>query len=155
MAGAPLWLLIMRRYNGTPELIGGELNPVVRAFLTEHTHYPPAKITLTTPWCAAAVGACLDAAGCLSTHSAAAQSYESYGEESDPFRPGSILVFTRHDPKNPNARHVGFSEGVGGGPNQVLLRAGNQDNRVCIRARNIADLVASRWPVPLVHASPR
>lgn len=142
---APLWLLVARRYDGVRELLNGMLNQTVRDFF-KHTGFPANKVTVTTPWCAAFASACLEKAGAQSTRSAAAISYEKFGRKCDPGRVGAILVFLRLDGGNPNARHVGFSEGYA--PNgKLLIRAGNQRNMVCVVERSPIELTAARWPI--------
>lgn len=141
----PLWLLVMRKYHNLPEIVDGKLNPIIRGFLVDHTHFPPDLINSKTSWCAALVSASLEKSGVKSMHSAAAIAYERFGVPCDPYRIGAILVFKRADPSNPKARHVGLSEGIAV-PGRVYVRGGNQDNRCSVKDRSIEDVVTARWP---------
>lgn len=141
----PLWLLVMRKYDGMHELLpDGTLNPEVRKAF-EYTLFPKDRIDAKTAWCAAQACRCLEVSGVKSPFSAAAIDFEDFGDECSPATPGAILIFRRNDARNPRARHVGFSEGLTD-DGRVLCRAGNQHNKCCVVPRDLADLVTARWP---------
>lgn len=98
-----------------------------------------------TPWCAAFVGAMLEAAGIESTRFEGAQSYASYGTRLAWPQPGCIAVL-----KRPGGWHVGFVVGWAAGSEmgarRVALLGGNQSNQVSVIGVAVADVVEWRWP---------
>lgn len=84
-------------------------------------------------WCAAFTGAVLKRSGMSYKQTEAARGYLDYGtsvpgnnvqEKLQNARPGDVVVFSRQDPTNPNAGHVGFFESTSG--NKVTIIGGNQ-----------------------------
>lgn len=137
------WMRIAHGHLGLHELTDeGELNPVVRAFLVQHTRFPPALITKRTAWCGAFACACLEGCSIRSPHSAAAIDFETWGYALDQPRWGCIAVFRR--PGGPRKRHVGFFDTTG--PRELLIFGGNQGNRVGLSPYALDDLIALRWP---------
>lgn len=131
-------------YVGVRELVGGVLNPRVRAMF-DSTRFPRELITRQTSWCAAYACAVLEESGYASPHSARARDFLAYGTERTQPTYGTIAVFSRGvDPRDAKG-HVGFVVDVDGP--DVLLLGGNQQNCVCIRARPLAELLGLRWPV--------
>lgn len=100
-----------------------------------------------TPWCAGFVGHCLESAGIRSTRSAAARSYEKWGDDylchsrtSIPY--GAIVVLSR--PGAPGSGHVGFYCGPSGAG--FALLGGNQNDAVNVASFLWSRIVAVRWP---------
>lgn len=102
-----------------------------------------------TPWCSSFMCAAAESGGYPSTRSAAAISWETYGEEVHNLaeaQQGDILVFKRKDASNPRARHVAFlyrqKTSLGG----VILYClgGNQKNSVSVAQYPVSELVAIR-----------
>lgn len=81
-------------------------------------------------WCASFVSFCLETAGVPSTKSAAARSYDKYGQNvKGKLRLGDILVKRRGN--SAWQGHVGFFAGMGS-PSTVKLLGGNQGDRISI-----------------------
>jgi uncharacterized protein (TIGR02594 family) len=111
-----------------------------------------------TPWCAAFVGSCLERAGIRSSRSAAARSYENWGQivpnwniaaqtpEVIPY--GAVVVLSR--PGAPGSGHVGFYCGATG--SGFALLGGNQGDTVSVASYLWSRIVTARWPT--VHALP-
>ncbi len=93
-------------------------------------------------WCAAFVGAMLEAAGLASTRSLMARSYLSWGHALATGRPGAIAVFKRGS--DPSAGHVAFWLGDVG--DRIRVLGGNQGDAVSITTMAKADLLGLRWP---------
>ncbi len=101
-----------------------------------------------TPWCAAFVGHCLESVGIRSSRSAAARSYEKWGEWIEtrpgvlPIPYGAVVVLSR--PGAPGSGHVGFYCGPSG--QGFALLGGNQNDAVCVRSYLWSRIAAIRWP---------
>lgn len=102
-------------------------------------------------WCASYVGWCLEQAGIRSTRSKTAASYATWGVpcvapglRGPHFAIGSVVVFGKRDADAVGSGHVGFCMGRSGA--ELYLLGGNQQNRVSIATRKVADVVAVRWP---------
>jgi len=94
-----------------------------------------------TPWCAAFVGACLEASSIRSTRSGWAKSYLNWGRPL--LRPalGCVVVFDRAG----GGGHVGFATGYDAN-GKLLILGGNQGNSVNIKPFDVARILAYRWP---------
>jgi uncharacterized protein (TIGR02594 family) len=95
-----------------------------------------------TPWCSAFCNWCMVHSSYRGTASAAARSWLAWGTRVTVPYVGAVTVLSRHDPKNPNAGHVGFfvrREGT-----NVWLLSGNQSNSVCIEPYPIARILEFR-----------
>lgn len=112
-----------------------------------------------TPWCASAINAWLVEAGFEGTNSAAAISFESYGQkvkQSDLIL-GDIVVFKRGSQSW--MRHVGLYAGQSrthNGKKQLLILGGNQSDKVCYKWYSISGITAIRRPkgVEVIDAAP-
>lgn len=93
-----------------------------------------------TPWCAAFVGAQLEAVGIESSRFESARSYEKWGIKMAGPVVGCVVVFSRA-----GGGHVGFVVGrdLAG---RLLVLGGNQGDAVSIAAFDRARVVAYRWP---------
>lgn len=93
-----------------------------------------------TAWCAAFVGACLEAVGIQSTRFEGAGSYLTWGQHLyEPFY-GCIVVFKRQ-----SGGHVGFV--VGETPDgHLLVLGGNQGDAVNIKVFPKDRVAGYRWP---------
>lgn len=138
----PSWLLRARRELGVKEIVGARHNPRV---LQYHQATRLKATTDETAWCAAFVSWCLENEGVVSTKSAAAASYKSWGRES-PLVPGAVIVFGKHDPDAKGTGHVGF---VNDYPKDGLVEviSGNCNNAVRLKKYRVDDVVACRWPL--------
>ena len=135
----PVWMDVARRELGVREVRGKQDNPRIIQYLRS-TRYRPAVYHDEIPWCSAFVCWVLEASGIRSTRSAAAISYESFGDALDAPQPGALIVTMRQDRRNPRARHVGFWESPG------RLLGGNQGNRVSVKDFDESTITAIRWP---------
>lgn len=127
------------RTLGTPELIRGELNPVVRGYFA-HTTYPERLINKKTPWCAAWVSTCLEESGARSARTAKARNYLLWGFACA-FRFGCVMVFKRGVGEQ---GHVCFGLELAAGV--YLTIDGNHHNRVGFAEHSADDLLGIRWP---------
>jgi uncharacterized protein (TIGR02594 family) len=137
---APPWLVLALAEFGVAEIPGVQSNPKIEGY---HAHTAAGKADEVVPWCASFVGAMLERSGLPSTNSKAADSYATYGEESQ-IRLGAIGLFGKTDPDAKGTGHVGII--AGWDDRCVLLAGGNQRNRVGFDPRPIKALVACRWP---------
>lgn len=149
----PSWYSWAGKEIGTTEIVGPENNPRV----VEYWKLGKVKLDVRddeVPWCAAFVNAALESCGIPGTGSGRARSFEvgSLFNEADP-RIGAIVVLSSN--RGAASGHVGFLAGVG--PRRVLLRGGNQGNRVCDAAFDSAKIVAMLWPriAPPFHHYPK
>lgn len=115
------------RHLGTEEWPGARHNPVIQGYFAAVGHRPDEPDE--TPWCAAFVGAVLAELGLPHTGRLNARSYLEWGVPvgQHDARPGDVVVLWRGQPDGRQG-HVGFLVRFDG--NQVILRGGNQGNRV-------------------------
>lgn len=137
----PTWLTIALDELGQAEVPGPSTNPRIAEYLRSTSLGDAGGDE--TPWCAAFVGWCLEAAGQPSTRSATALSYQGYGTwigyGAQPIPLGAIAVLTRD-----GGGHVGFYLDRHAG--QVYLLGGNQGDRVSVSAFPTTRVLSYRWP---------
>lgn len=101
-----------------------------------------------TPWCSAFMcAAAVMGGGFVGTRSAAAISWESYGQKIDLYNAkiGDIIVLKRFVKGNPRARHVTFLHGeIKATDKNIICLGGNQNNSVSVSKYKIEDIVAIR-----------
>lgn len=141
--GDPPWLVEARRFLGTRELPGDWHNPVILEWLGRCSIGHSAASRDETPWCSAFVNGMIERVGLRGTGSAAARSWETWGEACEP-RPGAVIVFPRGS--NPRHGHVAFVAAHPDEDGRIAVLGGNQGNRVSVVVRRLADAVAVRWP---------
>lgn len=140
------WLTVAEKYLGTTEVKGAKHNPViVKWWAAIRMHFTDDE----TPWCAGFVGGVLEECGIRSTRSAAARSYENWGQKLSQPALGCIVVFWRGRPSG-SFGHVGFVAGRDQFGNLMVL-GGNQGDAVNIRPFSWGRVLDYRWPsgVPL------
>lgn len=138
-ATLPPWLVEAYRHIGTREIPGVKHEPKILQWWKAIKRGGIKDDE--TPWCAAFVGACLEAAGITSTRFESARSYENWGTPlAEPVQ-GCIVTFTRM-----GGGHVGFVVGQDGSGNLLVL-GGNQGNAVNVKAFLRSRATAYRWPV--------
>src|SRR5688572_13111086 len=122
-------MLRARREIGVREIPGLPSNPRV---LEYHATTRLRAKNDSTSWCSSYCCWVFEGSDIRSTRSAAAISWLTWGKALDAPRKGCVVVVTRHDPKNPNAAHVGLYVGEDVDGNMLLL-GGNQNDMVCIK----------------------
>lgn len=139
----PAWMRAARGEHAVREVPGAGMNERIAQY------YAVTKGTLpkddAVPWCAAFACWCLEQGGIESPRSKAARSFLKWGLPLLKPRFGAVAVFSRDDPENPNAGHVGFYAGPGD-KGMVWVLGGNQHNRVGYQQRKFSELLGYRWP---------
>ena len=140
----PSWMQIALDEQGQAELTGNRHNARI---LEYHSVTTLKAKEDEVPWCSSFVSWCLTKAGLVSTASARAKSYESWGVPIKKPVYGAIVTFTRN-----GGGHVGFYTGQRDG--KWLILGGNQSNRVSIASYDPSKVTSIRWPtsVPLPNA---
>jgi uncharacterized protein (TIGR02594 family) len=130
----PEWMLIADEEIGVHEIPG----PKSQARIIEYDSVTTLKATSDeVPWCAAFVCWCLEQAGIRSTRSAAAASYEDYGEDlGDTPEIGCIVVLPHH---------VTFYDGYID-DDTIRCLGGNQSDQVKHSNYPVANVISYRWP---------
>ncbi len=132
------WLDIAMKEQGQKEVKGKNFNPRI----VEYHSVTTLKATSDeVPWCSSFVSWCLEKAGVKSTRSAAAKSYETWGDPLEKPIEGCIVVLTRG---NGDERHVGFF--VGENSTMITLLGGNQADKVGVDWFLKTRVLAYRWP---------
>jgi uncharacterized protein (TIGR02594 family) len=145
---SPAWVVEARRHIGQAEIPGRAENGWIVS-LWRAIKRGGIK-SEDVPWCAAFVGACLEAVGIVSTRFESAASYATWGRALPHPVDGCIVVFSRK-----GGGHVGFCVGTNMA-GDLLILGGNQSDAVNIRAFPRDRVTAYRWPagVPLPPALP-
>ena len=144
----PAWLVEARKHLGLREVPGAVHEPKILSWWRAIKRGGIKDDE--TPWCAAFVGAMLEAVELQSSRFESARSYEAWGQPLSHGALGAIVVLQR-----PGGAHVGFEVGRDAVGN-VMLLGGNQGNAVSIAAFDPKRVVARRWPtaVPLPGGEP-
>lgn len=144
----PPWMPPAWTELGQRESPGAATNPRIADFFRRAGH--PAITSDETAWCAAFVGACLEAAGIASTRSLRARSYLDWGVATVTPSLGAITVLARDD--DPALGHVGFLIGETG--SHVILLGGNQSDAVTVASFDRRLVLGYRLPGPAEIPSP-
>lgn len=136
----PPWMAFAWAELGQREIAGPRSNPRIASYIARSGH--PNLADDATAWCAAFVGASLDASGIAGTGSLMARSYLDWGRAADTPELGAIAVLSRG--ADPALGHVGFLVGETG--DQVLLLGGNQSDSVSVEAFARTRLLSLRLP---------
>lgn len=135
----PPWLVEAEKYIGTQEIKGPDHEQLILKWWRDIKRGGIKDDE--TPWCAAFVGACLEAVGIRSTRFESAKSYLSWGQELHNYELGCIVVFTRA-----GGGHVGFLAGRDT-QGHIMVLGGNQSDAVNVKAFDLARVAGFRWPV--------
>lgn len=134
----PAWLAEARKYIGVREIKGVTHNPLIVSWWKAIKR--GGIQTDEVPWCAAFVGAQLEAVGLRSTRFESAASYLDWGVGLSHPVVGAIAVFSRR-----GGDHVAFVVGrdkFGG----LACLGGNQSDEVNVRVFDPRRLRGVRWP---------
>lgn len=139
----PLWVMIARKYIGEKEIKGTKHNPLIVKMWQ--------RIRLAgirddeTPWCAAFVGSCLEEAGIVSSRSASALSYATFGVSCQA-QVGAIAYKKRFNSAGKLiGGHVTFVVGQTS-DGRLMCLGGNQGDKVGVVSYHPNDMVGYRWP---------
>lgn len=136
----PPWYVLAKTFIGLREVKGKKHHPKIVTWWEKiKTPFRDDE----TPWCAAYVGAMLEDCGIKSTRSAAARSYNNWGQKLDTPTLGCIVVLWRGKPDGWSG-HVGFFAGFDAKGN-ILILGGNQGDAVNIKAFPKSRLLSYRW----------
>lgn len=148
----PPWVAWLRTRIGVAEFKGEPDNPqIIEMFRLAKLGNAPVFTQDETPWCAAAVGASLEATGFAGSRDAMARSYERTPAVVQIGRPiyGAVTVLDRNPP-HPTQGHVALL--VGWDATHVALLGGNQNDAVKVstfarsRVRSIKGAPCYFWP---------
>lgn len=143
----PAWLAEARRYIGQREIKGVNHNPLILGWWRAIKR--GGIKTDEVPWCAAFIGAMLEAVGIVSSRFESAKSYLSWGMPLNEPAVGCVVVFNRD-----GGGHVGFVVGQTR-HGLLLVLGGNQGDAVSVAAFSRDRVAGYRWPmaVPLNTAA--
>jgi uncharacterized protein (TIGR02594 family) len=134
----PIWIAEARRHIGQREIPGKAHNPWI-VDLWRRIKRGGIK-SEDVPWCAAFVGACLEACGIVSSRFEGATSYLQWGQRLVQPTVGCVAVFSRS-----GGGHVAFVVGVDAG-GRLMCLGGNQGDAVTIAPLDRSRAVGFRWP---------
>jgi uncharacterized protein (TIGR02594 family) len=140
-AGGTPWMRETDRWLGLKEIGGSKHHPQILSWweATKQSYRDD-----ETAWCAAYVGGILEEIGIESTRSAAARSYEKWGEAVTAPTYGAITVFWRGS-KSGWQGHVAFLVGVTKA-GELLCLGGNQGDAVTVAKFSRDRLLGFRFP---------
>jgi uncharacterized protein (TIGR02594 family) len=144
----PAWLDHAWAELGQREIAGSASNPRIADYIRRVGR--PDVADDATPWCAAFVGACLEAGGIAGTGSLLARSYLVWGVPVEAPQPGVVAVLSRG--ADPALGHVGFFVGLTG--DRIMLLGGNQSDAVSVEGFARSRLLGFRLPGPQPDAAP-
>lgn len=134
----PKWMEIAEKELGQHEIKGPGSNPRIIEY---HKSTTLKASTDEVPWCSSFVCWVMQEAGLKSTRSAAARSWENWGDSLKKPEFGCVVILRRG---TGGQGHVGLY--VGEGPDHVKVLGGNQGDQVSIVNFNKNKVVAYRWP---------
>lgn len=131
------WMPVALQELGTREVAGPGDAPRIVAY---HQATALGARDDEVPWCSSFVAWVMERAGYVTTRSAAARSWQTWGVETEP-RFGAITVLERGGPAT---GHVGFW--VDADASRVWLLGGNQGDAVTIAPFARTRVLSCRWP---------
>lgn len=147
--GTPLYYQEAIKWIGTKETLpSGRNNPTVVKWLKDVTNEKYDSVS--TPWCAAFVGAMLQETGYASTKKLNARSYKNYGYETDVEEEGNIVVLWRGKKDDGITGHVGFL--VAWDKTHYWILGGNQSDSVNIQKFPRSRVLTMVVPRPLKNS---
>jgi uncharacterized protein (TIGR02594 family) len=141
----PPWTLIALGFHGVKEVPGPASSPQVAKFHKSTAAGVPKGVDSdAVHWCSSFQCHCAEQSGIRSPRSKSAIAWEQWGVLLVEPRLGCFAVYSRRDPANPNARHVGqWLMRIG---EMDIVLGGNQGNEVSIEPIPWSRLVGYRWP---------
>lgn len=136
----PRWLTEGRKYIGTKEIPGVQHDSRILSWWKAIKR--GGIKTDEVPWCAAFVGAMLEASDITSSRYESAKSYLQWGVRLDAPTLGCVVVFDRS-----GGGHVGFVVGKDD-RGRLMVLGGNQGNAVSIAPFDMGRVAGYRWPTP-------
>ncbi len=124
------------------EIPGDEHHPRI---LEYHSHTNLKATQDEVAWCSAAVCCWLEESGFQSTRSAAARSFEKYGETLEVPLPGAIAVYWRGRTPQGWQGHVGLWLARASRTHDLIV-GGNQSNTVGLQTYPTRRLLCWKWP---------
>jgi len=137
----PPWLLELVKLHGKHEIPGLVDDPWIDAAFA--LCGLPRASDDKDPWCSAGLCKAFEDAGVRSPRSAAARHWLKYGIPLAEPVFGAVLVWDRHDAKNPNAAHVNVCVADLG--KRLAGYGCNQHNMIDIDTRPRGTLLGVRW----------
>lgn len=144
------WIQEARNFIGTTEIAGAKHNPVILGFWKAIGI--SWGVTDEIAWCAAFTGAMLKRAGLPYLETGLARNYTDFvrqtkaGKKLTKPHYGCIVVMWSGSPTGTQG-HIGFCVGVQEGkPDNLMILAGNQGNRVGIDPFSKSKVLAYIWP---------
>lgn len=139
MTTNPVWLTEALKHLGVKETTGHKHTPIILRWwqVIKRGGIKDDE----TPWCAAFVGAQLEAVGIRSSRFESARSYLTWGRALYAPAVGAVVVFER----GRNSGHVGFVMGQNT-KGQLVVIGGNQSNAVTIAAFERSRVLGYFWP---------
>ena len=141
----PTWIEEARKHIGTSEIKGAQHEPKILRWWRMIKR--GGIKTDEVPWCAAFVGACLEAAGIRSSRFESAKSYLNWGQQLCYPAYGCVVVFSRDG----GGGHVGFVVGFDQ-RHRLLVLGGNQGDKVSIAPFDRSRVAGYRWPTGIPHS---
>ncbi len=133
----PPWMLVASQELGVSEILGPRHNPRIVAY---HDSTTLSADEDEVPWCSSFVDWCFRQVDIEGTHSAAARSWDKWGNAT-PLRLGAVVTVPR---TGGSGRHVFFA--AGWTSTHVFGLGGNQGNKVSVAVYRQPTLTAKRWP---------
>lgn len=135
------WMDFAKSKIGEKELPGTQENNPWIVSLFKWTSYFTKQDE--TPWCAAFVNWCLGECGYKRTNSAAAKSFDNYGNKCE-LQFGAVVTIKHH---TTGGRHVTLCWSPEGSAPYFKGLGGNQSNSVRVSNYMKDEIVSIRWPV--------
>lgn len=143
-APLPRWLVEAKRHVGLKEIPGPRHNSTILKWWRMIKSPWLKTDDSDSPWCAGFVGGCLEEVGIVSSRSARARSYESWGTGLPGPVYGCVVTFWRGKPTG-RSGHVAFV--VGQTPDGYLMcLGGNQGDAVSTAKFSKSRVTSYRWP---------
>lgn len=139
---APAWLVEAYKYEGVREIPGVNHHPLIVSWWKAIKRGGIKSDEV--PWCAAFVGAMLEAVDIVSSRYESARSYLAWGRALAKPAVGCVVILERVG----GGGHVGFVVGKTQ-DGCLLVLGGNQNDEVNVRAFKASRAIGYRWPTAM------